>query len=59
MIVAEAYGLGDDVPRAVTHLRRALDLDRSCAGTVATSLSFRPIRQTEQVRSLLARYGIE
>jgi tetratricopeptide (TPR) repeat protein len=58
LIVAEAYGWGGDLPRAMTHIKRAFDLDPSCVGTVATSLSFSPVRQTDQVRSLLARYGV-
>ena len=58
LIVAEAYGSGGDLPRAMTHIKRAFDLDPSCVGTVATSLSFSSIRQTEQVKSLLARYGV-
>lgn len=58
LIVAEAYGTGGDVSRASTHLKRAFDLDPACVATVATSLSFEPIRQTEEVRSLLARHGV-
>jgi len=58
LIVAEAYGLAGDVSRASTHLKRAFDLDRACAATVATSLSFEPIRRTDEVTSLLARYGL-
>ncbi len=58
LIVAEAYGVGGDVPRAITHLKRAFDLDPSCVATVATSLSFKPIRRADGVESLLASYGI-
>jgi len=58
LIVAEAYGMAGDAPRARTHLKRAFDLDRSCVATVATSVSFELVRQTDEVRSLLARYGI-
>ncbi len=58
LIVAEAYGGGGDVPRATTHLKRAFDLDPSCAAMVATSVAFKPIRDAEPVKSLLAQYGI-
>ena len=58
LIVAETYGMAGEVPRATTHLQRAFDLDPSCAAMVATSVAFRPIRQADEVRSLLARHGI-
>ena len=50
--------MAGDVDRASTHLKRAFDLDPSCAGMVATSVAFKPIRQTDEVTSLLGRYGI-
>ncbi len=58
LIVAETYGVAGDVERASTHLKRAFDLDASCAAMVATSVAFKPIRDSEPVTSLLARYGI-
>ena len=58
LIVAEAYGVGGDIPRATTHLRSAFDLDPSCARTVATSVAFKPIRGSGPVTSLLAEFGI-
>jgi tetratricopeptide (TPR) repeat protein len=58
LIVAEAYGGGGDIARATTHLKRAFDLDPSCATMVATSVAFKPIRDSGPVRSLLAQYGI-
>jgi tetratricopeptide (TPR) repeat protein len=58
LIVAETYGMAGEVRRATTHLQRAFDLDPSCAAMVATSVAFTPIRQTDDVKSLLARHGI-
>ncbi len=58
LIVAEAYGATGDAGRATLHLRKAFGLDPSCAGLVATSIAFKPIRQAEGVKALLARYGI-
>jgi tetratricopeptide (TPR) repeat protein len=58
LIVAETYGVGGDVERASTHLKRAFDLDPSCATMVARSVAFKPIRDSAPVRSLLAQYGI-
>ncbi|MCX6552207.1 MAG: hypothetical protein NTY02_14605 [Acidobacteria bacterium] len=58
LIVAEAYGGGGDIARATTHLKRAFDLDPSCATMVATSVAFKPIRNAGPVTSLLAQYGI-
>jgi tetratricopeptide (TPR) repeat protein len=57
LIVAETYGVSGQLARAVIHLQRAFDLDRSCAGMVATSVAFKPIRHTGEVESLLARFG--
>jgi tetratricopeptide (TPR) repeat protein len=56
LIVAETYGAAGDAERASTHLKRAFDLDASCAAMVATSVAFKPIRDTAPVTSLLARY---
>ncbi|MDO8836851.1 MAG: hypothetical protein Q7V01_14715 [Vicinamibacterales bacterium] len=58
LIVAETYGIAGDVLRAATHLQRAFDLDPSCAAMVATSVAFTPVRQAEEVRTLLARHGV-
>jgi Tfp pilus assembly protein PilF len=58
LVVAETYGTAGDVTRASTHLERAFDLDSSCAAMVATSVAFKPLRRTNEVVSLLARYGI-
>jgi len=44
------------VARATTHLKRAFDLDSSCAAMVATSVAFKSIRDAEPVKSLLAHY---
>ncbi len=56
LIVAETYGGAGDVARATTHLKRAFDLDSSCAAMVATSVAFKSIRDAEPVKSLLAHY---
>lgn len=58
LVVAETYGVAGDVARAGIHLKRAFDLDPSCAEMVARSVAFQPIRHTEEVRSLLAQHGI-
>ncbi len=58
LIVAEAYGVAGEVDRATAHLKRAFDLDKACPAMVATSIAFKPIRHTEAIESLLARYGI-
>ncbi len=58
LIVAETYGVAGDVTRATAHLKRAFDLDRSCAAMVATAVTFKPVRDTAEVKSLLAQYGI-
>jgi tetratricopeptide (TPR) repeat protein len=57
LIVAEVYGIVGDLPRTVAHLRRAFTMDPSCAGMVNTSLAFRTVRDTSQVRQLLSEYG--
>ena len=58
LIVAETYGAAGDVVRAATHLKRAFDLDPSCATMVAGSVAFAPIRDAAPVKSLLAKHGI-
>lgn len=58
LIVAETYGMVGEVSRAATHLQRAFNLDSSCAAMVATSVAFKPIRETDDVKALLARHGI-
>ena len=58
LVVAETYGLGGDIPRAVVHLKRAFNLDRSCAGAVDKGIAFASIRQSAEVKALLAQYGI-
>jgi Tfp pilus assembly protein PilF len=58
LIVAEVYGITGEVARATTHLKRAFTMDASCAGLVDTSLAFKPIRNTPEVKQLLGAYGI-
>jgi tetratricopeptide (TPR) repeat protein len=58
LIVAETYGAAGDSARASTHLKRAFDLDPSCASMVAGSVAFKPIRETDAVKALLAQHGI-
>jgi len=58
LVVAETYGLAGDIPRAVVHLKRAFNLDRTCAGAVDKGIAFTPIRQAAEVKALLASYGI-
>ncbi len=58
LIVAEVYGIAGDVGRATAHLSKAFDLDPTCAGLVATSIAFKPIREAASVKTLLARHGI-
>ncbi len=58
LIVAEVYGAIGDVPRATSHLQKALKAERGCAGMVDTSLAFRSIRNTPEVKRLLESYGI-
>jgi tetratricopeptide (TPR) repeat protein len=58
LIVAETYALAGDVARASVHLKRAFDLDASCATMVARSVAFAPIRDAEPVKSLLATYKL-
>ena len=56
LIVAETCGLVGDATRASVHLKRAFDLDASCATMVARSVAFAPIRDADPVKSLLATY---
>lgn len=56
LVVAEAYGVGGDVQRSVTHLQRALNLDPACFTVVDRGMAFAPIRETEAVKSLLAQH---
>lgn len=58
LIVAEAYAIAGDVGRAASHMERAFAVEPGCAGMVDTSLAFRTVRQTPEVRRLLERYGI-
>jgi tetratricopeptide (TPR) repeat protein len=57
LIVAEVYGITGQAARAVEHLRRAFELDRSCAGMVKTSIAFASVRDDPAARQLLAQYG--
>ncbi len=58
LIVAEVYATVGDVPRAVSHMKRAFASDPTCAGMVDTSLAFRSVRDTPEVKRLLSDYGI-
>ena len=58
LIVAEVYGSTGEVARATAHLKRAFTMDASCPGTVDSSLAFKPIRDTPEVKQLLGAYGI-
>jgi Tfp pilus assembly protein PilF len=58
LIVAEVYGVVGDISRAATHLQNAFRTERACASMVDTSLAFRNIRNTPQVKQLLEHYGI-
>ncbi len=58
LIVAEVYGTLGDLGRATGHLGKALSANRSCAALVDTSLAFRGVRNTPQVKQLLGAYGI-
>lgn len=58
LVVAEAYGLAGHVERALPHLQRAFDLDRSCAAMVDTARAFEQIRSNQAVNELLTRYGL-
>jgi tetratricopeptide (TPR) repeat protein len=54
LFVAEAYAAAQDAPHLVTHLKRAFELDPSCRGFVASSPAFRAVRDTSEIRGLLA-----
>jgi tetratricopeptide (TPR) repeat protein len=58
LIVAEAYSSSGEVARAAAHMERAFAVEPACAGMVDTSLAFRSVRNTPQVKQLLERYGI-
>ena len=58
LIVAEVYATVGDVARAVSHMKKAFGSDPACAGMVDTSLSFRSVRDTPEVKRLLEEYGI-
>jgi tetratricopeptide (TPR) repeat protein len=58
LMVAETYSLAGDIPRAAVHMKRAFALNAACAGTVATSLAFKSVRQTPEVKQLLHEHGI-
>lgn len=58
LIVAEAYASAGMVSRSVDHMKRAFASDAGCAGMVDTSLAFSSVRNTPEVRQLLAQYGI-
>jgi Tfp pilus assembly protein PilF len=58
LIVAEVYGITGEIARATAHLKRAFTMDASCPGMVDTSLAFKPIRDTPEVKQLLGTYGI-
>ncbi len=58
LIVAEVYGITGEIARATAHLKRAFTMDASCPGMVDTSLAFKPIRETPEVKQLLGAYGI-
>ena len=58
LIVAEVYGITGEIARATGHLKRAFAMDAKCAGMVDTSLAFKPIRETPEVKQLLGAYGI-
>jgi tetratricopeptide (TPR) repeat protein len=58
LIVAEVYATAGDITRATMHMKRAFGADPGCAGMVDTSLAFRSVRNTPEVRQLLESYGI-
>ena len=58
LIVAETYATVGDIPRAIVHMRKAFVADPGCAGMVDTSLAFRSVRNTPEVKQLLQSYGI-
>jgi len=58
LIVAEVYAAVGDIARTTEHMKKAFAADSGCAGMVDTSLAFRGVRNTPEVRQLLERYGI-
>jgi tetratricopeptide (TPR) repeat protein len=58
LIVAEVYGITGQTARAATHLEKAFAKDPSCAAMVDSSLAFKPIRETPEVKKLLGAYRI-
>ncbi len=58
LIVAEVYATVGDIDRATAHMKKAFVADPGCAGMVDTSLAFRGVRETPEVKQLLATYGI-
>lgn len=58
LIVAEVYATVGDIARATTHMKKAFHADPGCAGMVDTSLAFRGVRNTPEVKQLLETYGI-
>jgi tetratricopeptide (TPR) repeat protein len=58
LIVAEVYATVGDITRATAHMKRAFASDPGCAAMVDTSLAFRSVRNTPEVRQLLGSYGI-
>jgi tetratricopeptide (TPR) repeat protein len=58
LIVAEVYAYAGDIARATMHMKKAFVADPGCAGMVDTSLAFRNVRNTPEVKQLLDSYGI-
>lgn len=58
LTVAETYSRAGATERAMVHLERAIEMNRSCVDTIATSVQFRSLRQTQEVKGLLAEHGI-
>ncbi len=58
LIVAEVYATVGDLERTTAHMKKAFAADQGCAGMVDTSLAFRGVRDTPEVKRLLASYGI-
>lgn len=58
LIVAEAYAVAGDMSRLSMHLKRAFDMNRSCAAMVAESQAFRSVRDAAEVIALLGEFGV-
>ena len=58
LTVAETYSRVGATEQAMAHLQRAIDMDRSCASTVQTSVQFTSLRETPEVKDLLTRSAI-